>query len=483
METKKVQVSPPQVCRELVRTETSYPFGAADRLVEPICLTDYGYEEKEYLVKGEANVYQWPVGQDMPTVRTAGAPYGSRFLVRRPSRPETSNGIVVVELMNWASQYDRSIPGWGHCFEYYLSRGITWIGVTVRDVTLDVLQRFDPERYREVGFPNPLPPEQRGEPADSYGKNNMEHENGLIWDMLSQIGALLKSGQPENPLADLPVRKVMMTGATGGDLSAYVRAVHPLHCLEGGRPVYDGFLIYMTGAPGGINQETPKLMELDPRCKYYAEVPLMHVLTTGDMVGGGFHPDWAYMQRRPDADEEGKKLCRYEVAGCGVRAGYDKKRCVCPEDVEKSNTPWRDTVYYEYEYPVRYILRAATQCMIQWMTQGITPPHSPLLEFDGAPYPKTDFVRDAAGNTQGGIRLPYVDAPLYKYREEGGAKRLPDQVIRSLYRDKKDYLEKVIASAVKAVQDRFLLPEDSVQIILEAMEERFPEEGENGKTE
>lgn len=471
---ERTKIYPPKACKELPTDDKSYPLGAADHLVEPMDLVEYGYRENEYIIKGEANIYVWPEGQKLPSIRTPNAPYASRMLVRKPIDPKKFNGIIVVELLNWASKYDRTIPGWGHCYEYYLSRGIAWVGLTVRDVVLDVLKRFDPQRYGELSFANPLPPEKRGEPASSYGLNNIENENGLIWDMISQVGALFKSTSQENPFFGYDVDKVMATGATGGDLSAYVCGIHPLHCLANSKPVYDGFLIYMTGAPGGINQETPKNHELDERNKYYSEVPLIHVLTTGDILGGGFHPDWAFMQRRPDANEPGKKLRLYEVAGAGVRAGYDKKRAPSPDDVARAQTPWKDTVNYEYEYPVRYILKAATENLILWMRDGIAPPISPKLCTVGD-YPDTQFVLDEVGNTKGGIRLPYVDVPLYKFEEEGGASRLKDEIIRKLYRDKNDYIEKVIAATIKAVNGRWILEEDAVKIIMEAINERFPE--------
>ena len=264
-EMRREIVREPEECRELPRTENSYPFGAADRLVEPIRLEEYGFEEHEYLLKGHSHVYEWKEGMRYPEVRTESAPYGTRILVRRPSVPKDFHGVVVVELMNWASKYDRTIPGWGHCFDYYLSRGIAWIGVAVRDVALEAMKRFDPIRYRELDFKNPQPPELRGEPADSYGRCNIENENGLIWDMLSQLGVLLKSDTKENPMYGFPVQKVMATGATAGDLSAYLCGIHPLHRNCKNRPIYDGFLIYMTGAPGGINQETNKNSELDER--------------------------------------------------------------------------------------------------------------------------------------------------------------------------------------------------------------------------
>lgn len=461
-------------CREAVRTPTSYPLSAADRLVEPICLSDYGYLEKEYILKGKSNVYEWPAGQAAPTVRTSGVPYASRMLVRMPEDTRRFNGVVVVELLNYASKYDRSIPGWGHCFDYYLEHGMIWVGLTIRDTTMAVLKQFDPERYGELDFPNPLPPEQRQEADSSYGKADRDKENGLKWDLISQVSMLLRSKREDAPLKDYAVTQIMLTGATGGDASCYLAGIHPMYCREDGGPLYDGFLIYMTGAPGCINQTTPKMSELDERDKYYSEVPFIHVLTTGDMLGGGFHPDWAYMQRRPDADEQGRKLCRYELAGCGVRAAYDKQRCCCPEDVARTNAPWKDTVNYEYEYPVRYILRAATEALILWMQKGIAPPHSPLLEVENE-YPNTRFLRDEAGNTKGGVRLPYVDAPLYLFQEEGGAVRLAPEVIRKLYSSKEDYLQKVFKSTLDALEGRWILKEDAIKILMEAANEPLPE--------
>lgn len=464
----------PNECIELPRTADSIPFGAADRLVEPINLANYGFEEREFLIKGFSHVYEWNEGEKQPTIQTESAPYCTKALVRLPSNPEDFSGTVVVELLNWASKYDRPIPGWGQCFEYYLSRNIAWIGLSVRDVALEAAQRFDPIRYADLGFKNPKPEELRGTPATSYGKTNLENENGLIWDAISEFGILLKSDSNQNPLHGYNVKNVIATGATAGDLSAYIAGFHPMHRTSNNEPIYDGFLMYMTGAPGGVNQETNKNSETDPRNLYYSEVPFIHVLTTGDMLGGGFHPDWAFMQRRPDADETAKKLVRYEIAGCGVRSGYDKHRCVCQEDVEKSNTPWKESVNYLYEYPVRYILRAANECLIKWIEDGITPPHSPLLETTGS-YPDAEYIRDVAGNTCGGIRLPYVDVPLYRFNEEGGAERLSADTIKVLYHSKEEYLEKVIDSCFKAVEGRWLLPEDAKKIIIEASNEPLSE--------
>src|SRR5262245_41068095 len=63
---------------------TSYPFGAADHTRVPADLRTDGYVEEEFFLSGDANVYDWP-GPGPAVVRTAGAPYTTRVLIRRPA--------------------------------------------------------------------------------------------------------------------------------------------------------------------------------------------------------------------------------------------------------------------------------------------------------------------------------------------------------------------------------------------------------------
>ena len=46
-------------------TPTSYPYGAADRLLEPMDLAKDGYVEEEYFISGTANVYDWAASGDL----------------------------------------------------------------------------------------------------------------------------------------------------------------------------------------------------------------------------------------------------------------------------------------------------------------------------------------------------------------------------------------------------------------------------------
>src|SRR5436190_1147235 len=83
------------------------PGGAAyqDR---PENLASYGYVEQEYIVRGKADVYEWPnVGPAV--VRTADAPYVTRILVRKPARASRFSGNVVVEPLNPSNLFDLNI--------------------------------------------------------------------------------------------------------------------------------------------------------------------------------------------------------------------------------------------------------------------------------------------------------------------------------------------------------------------------------------
>jgi hypothetical protein len=73
-------------------------------------------------------------------------------------------------------------------------------------------------------------------------------EDGLIWDIYSQVGALLRSHDGSNPLGE--VRHVYGFGysQTGGYLYDYINAIHPLDVAnKGGRPIYDGYIVAVAG--------------------------------------------------------------------------------------------------------------------------------------------------------------------------------------------------------------------------------------------
>ena len=78
-------------------------------------------------------------------------------------------------------------------------------------------------------------------------------EDGLVWDINSQVGAWLKSGARSNPLdygrGRSQVEKAYGFGysQTGGYLVDYINAIHPRVVAEDGKPIYDGYLVGVAG--------------------------------------------------------------------------------------------------------------------------------------------------------------------------------------------------------------------------------------------
>jgi hypothetical protein len=141
-------------------TEESHPFNGAAWQNKPINLARYGYVEREYLLSGESNVYDWsPNGNFELTVLRSGE-VTTRMLVRRPQNMKTWSGKVNVEILNPASYYDFTAV-WSALWERTLGDHDIYVGITSVPNVLPGMQQFDPERYADLSWANPLPPEEQ----------------------------------------------------------------------------------------------------------------------------------------------------------------------------------------------------------------------------------------------------------------------------------------------------------------------------------
>ena len=244
------------------------PFGAADHQLVPQDLRASGYVEEEYLVSGRANVYSWPA-PGPAVVRTPDAPYTTRVVVRRPAKRSRFSGNVIVEMLNPSNLFDLNI-GWALSHEQFMRDGDVWVGITAKPITVAALKAFDPERYESLSFANPLPLSDPGNctniqtVVDPPALRSRETEDGLIWDINSQVGAWLRSGDRANPLAsgkgrrrDSLVERAYGFGysQTGGYLVDYINAIHPRVVQSDGRPMYDGYIVAVAG--GGFVGAVP----------------------------------------------------------------------------------------------------------------------------------------------------------------------------------------------------------------------------------
>ena len=223
-------------------TAASVPFLSSDRNLAPVDLAKAGYVEEEFLVGGFANVYEWQSDGSV-SVKTPNAPYATRILVRRPANASRFSGNVIVEILHSARRFDWPMM-WGYSHDYFLEKGDAWVGITSPNAAAG-LKTFNPARYSEVSFANP------SREGCTPNATRSETEEGLRWDAISQVAALLKSTVADRPLNALRVEAVFLT-MQGGELQTYINAIHPRATLANGKPAYDGYLLKSPAGPGFV---------------------------------------------------------------------------------------------------------------------------------------------------------------------------------------------------------------------------------------
>ncbi|GAA2160062.1 alpha/beta hydrolase domain-containing protein [Actinomadura napierensis] len=477
----------PHVTGPLPVTASSHPFGAADHEGTPENLKKAGYVEEEYLLSGTANVYSWPKAGPAQ-VRTAGAPYTTRILVRRPAKASRFSGNVVTEMLNPSNLFDLNI-GWAMMHRQLIADGDVWVGVTAKPVSVVALKKFDPGRYGSLSMANPLPLNDPRNCANVPADSSRTTENGLAWDIFSQLGGLLRSTGRGNPVSyadrggHARVRHLYGFGysQTGGYLYDYINGIHPLDVQRnGGRPTYDGYIVAVAGGDfvGAVpmNQCDPVPPTGDPR-KQFSDVgvPIIHLMSQSDYLTG-------IASRRPDSDKPADRYRGYEMAGAGHATPDELHYSAAPADIEKAGQPAPPMNCNEgprSRFPSHIFFDAALRNLDQWVRRGVRPPHaSPIEVENGKP------VLDQYGNVQGGLRSPYLDVPTSTwYGNSTGASfcsiaghEVPftPQRLAQLYPDHGTYVRAVTRDTERLVAGRFLTRADGTEIIREAAHADVP---------
>jgi hypothetical protein len=438
-------------------TSDSYPFGAAFRTNAPQDLSKCGYVEEEYLVSGFANVYDFDADSNV-VVKTPHAPYTTRILVRRPTSPQKFSGTVVVELLNPTAMYDLDFQ-WQFANEYFIEHGDAWVGITSKPVTAMSLKTFDPKRYGDISWANPLPPDQTcPKPVSFLPDSTPATENGLVWDIASQVGALLKSEAKQNPLKGFSVKMAFLTGysQTGGYVVTYVNFIRPL-----------------------------------PRPE-----PVISVVS--QILWTGMGAD------RPDSNAPNDRYRRYEIAG----ASHINFRAVGlwpkPEDMAKAGITGGPNctefaTYGMTDFPSEYFMRGAFANLDAWVRSNKTPPKAkrikvePVSEGTKPTFPPSVPVKlDKYGNAVGGVRSPYLDVPTGTYYAHStpANPESPDSVLfcslvgykvpftkerlMKLYPTHEKYVKKVNKKVDKLVKARLITASDGQRIKDEATRAVIP---------
>jgi hypothetical protein len=400
----------PDVTGPIPVTKSSYPFNDPAHNFTPVSLRRHGYEEQEYFVRGTANVYSWPtLGTIIPA---ASGPYETRILIRRPVDPRRFSGNVFVEMLNPTSLFDVDIM-WAADQNYYMSHGDIWVGITVKPVSVASLKAFDPKRYAPLSMANPVPAGQTC--PNPNGGGTPATENGLAWDMVSQVGALLKTPAAANPLGHLGVHAEYLTGysQTGGYEVTYINAIAPHFVLADGAPIYDGYLIgtgYGFVEPINQCEAAPAPGSAQWVVHPPGDAPVIDVQTLSDFYAlGGVDGE------RPDGTGPGDNYRLYQVPGASHV--WAEQVAYAPGPAEEVKAGFPPNYWFPYcaqgvnPFPLQYILDGASASLTRWVRAGVPAPSAPRITVTGT----GQTVNDVYGNAEGGVRTPYVDVPTGTY--------------------------------------------------------------------
>jgi len=462
-----------EVSTPLPVTDSSYPFGAAHRTLEPTDLKAVGYVEEEVLASGVANIYDW--SQAVAEVRTANAPYTTRVLVRRPANAGKFSGNIVVEMLNPSNLFDLNI-GWAISHAQIVRNGDAWVGITAKPVAVATLKQFNPVRYASLSWGNPLPLSDSRNCETVAQDSTRQTENGLVWDIHRQVAVWLRSDAPSNPFRfggkRSRVEKLYAWGysQTGGYLYTYINAIHPLDVRELGKPLFDAYLVAVASGPTPINQCAARLNADDPRRQIRnAGVPVMRIMTQSDYLS-------SIAMRRPDGDVAPDLYRNYEIAGSAHATPDELKFAAASADLEKGGRavpPMGCNEGPRSRFPSSLFFNAALRNLDQWARKGTKPPRvDPITVVDGKP------VLDQFGNVRGGVRSPFVDVPTSTWngnstglsfcRIAGHEIPLSASQLKDLYSTHKAYVGAVRTNIARLVAARLIVKEDGAALLKQA---------------
>lgn len=455
--------------REIPVTKDSHPLIGAAKKCD---FAKRGYVEEELFAYGRANVYKR--GEKGVELRAENAPYINRILVRRPADPRTASGRVVVEILNATSAVDIDRV-WLQTKNLLMREGDAYIGITSKPSSIEVLKKFNPHRYEELSWKNPVDeylPQFLIQQTINGGVIDQSTETGLIWDMLTDCALDCKSGKL--PLGGISVKKVYLSGWSQS-VGYVIRYVNDLAYKDGDTP-YDGYLAF-----GGVRMHVPGLNQYEifsaasETDTYIKKVTVPFIAVQTESENGSLGNEKV---REPDSDEPDRLYRTYDIPGSTHDNYYNMSQYfVGDTDVHDSG---RMTVYTGEEpipnnYPYEFAFCAITKQMYDWAEKGIAAVRCKRIPVSAAGY----NVRDRLGNAKGGWRLPPIDVPVAVYVPHvhfiipnplgfqlyGCVKPFSEAQLKELYGDLANYERLVREAARRSVQEARLLPEDEEECI------------------
>ncbi|MGH9007670.1 MAG: alpha/beta hydrolase domain-containing protein [Acidimicrobiales bacterium] len=415
-------------------------------------IEEFDYIEEEWFASGEVD----------------GHAYTTSVFVRRPRDHSKFSGMVIVEPVHAAS----AAPVWIYTSLYQMRSGHGWAAVCSQKSPLDgFVKASSPERYASLEIWSDAPPLAGPllglprEPAARQARmDHMRRLNALSTPILAQVGAALAAGN--GPFEGFDPRHVILTGhsQTGGVVTDYIVNGHDAQRHADGSPVYHGF--FPTGAPS---------VQFGPR-----DVPIVQVLSDGDISDPNRWGREGRGYRRPDSDDPSDRYRLYELAGVshmGTRyppysdiAMWQNDPIGTAGDVPKDATM--------NSLPHGQLFSMGLDHLVRWVADDVAPPRADRIESG----PDGLFSKDECGNSRGGVRCAQIDVPRLTYLSNpsvgedgvpafgvvGIEEPLEPGRLEKLYRDHADYVSRFDKRVGALVDEGWLLPADADEMRAEA---------------
>jgi hypothetical protein len=421
-------------------TESSYPFCAMSHSRTPLRLEAYGYIEEEFFLSGKANVYDADANDDLTLVH-AELPYKNRILVRRPADKARFSGRVYVDILNATQGYDIE-DLWHRIYLWCMENGHAYVGITSKPINVRSLKNFDYARYNSLNWASA---ERAPEPTISRSATIPGTEEGLVWDIISQVGATLRQKNGSNCMGGYPVQEIYLCGQSqsGAYLNTYVSYFDRWLQAADGKHLFDGYM-NIVGAlvQRSLRQEnTTGPLKLHKRHMHPCLTPYIALSSEADLTLFSMFLDGEKLLNiQVENTDTATAKCRYyEIAGT------PHTDIVCPvltslEDISRTGSaiPNLDEKLLENlnDYPTQLFICGLLNLLHIWACGGKAPEVFPPLERgdDG-------LLRDELGNAKGGLRTPLVDVPIASYTACNPDD--PEGICgRMLYLTRKDFLHR-----------------------------------------
>jgi hypothetical protein len=409
-----------------------------------------GYRAEEFFVSGSASSYAADEQAD----------YTTRIVVLMP-KDAAFNGTVIVEWLNVSGGIDAPAV-WFMAHREIAREGYAYVAVSAQRVGVEggdslvganmSLKAQDPERYSKLKHPG----------------------DAFAYDIYSQVGSLIRSGSIDglNPQAVLAVGE----SQSAMFLTTYVNDVDPQAA------VYDGFLVHSRFGPAAPLDGT-RALESTTAAPFRGDlrVPVITVLTETDLLDG--HVSGYHRARRPD----GENFRAWEIPGTAhadnytIRVGFMDNGSTSLDDMVAAYAPTDELMGTRLSYCINfapqhhYVLQAAIANLNNWLRTGEPAPTAPPIALTDADPPQ--FVLDANGLAEGGVRTPWIDVPIARTSgfapDEsamsflfGSGEVFDTAALRALYpRGRTEYLKRFTEALDRAIDSGFIRPADRSEIL------------------